>query len=474
MFVLPVGNLKEIGQSPERLSADAQTGFSFGEMLSRESEKLEQRPASDDTAVNAVVPMNAPVSANQPTSPTALPTKPGEAFQPVQGQSFEAAAQTNDIVSAKTNFQNLPMDRSDTGLKSQPSSTAEATINAPAQAMATPARAEQANLATPNSAMSNSPAPSQGHLAAKTVTLGQGAPPPQSAKADLQAVQAKSTGPQIIPPQIMSGLMKSAEVVPPQTVTGQLPPRIGALKPADLTNGVGNKTGKAQSTTFSAPDLSKAMANSSVQTSVSVRPDQKTGDFSLLAPSSDGAAASETVSPEAEFDAPLPETQTALQRSEAVQPAQTRTTTSPQMAQIVSQTGQKLLERFDGKSSRFEIRLDPAELGKVDVRIRVDADGRIQAVLAAQDPTAADALTRGLRSLENALTQAGLSLSENGVQIELAGRERGRSSNNTNTFDGGSSSSGSGTDTDDVQDDLPRNMTPEIQVWSHARLDMRA
>ena len=98
----------------------------------------------------------------------------------------------------------------------------------------------------------------------------------------------------------------------------------------------------------------------------------------------------------------------------------------------------------------------------------------MQAVLAAQDPNAADALTRGLRSLENALTQAGLSLSEHGVQIELAKNGRDQSAANQQTDEGSTSSSGHETDSEEMNETGPYNITPEVQVWSRSRLDLRA
>ncbi len=96
-----------------------------------------------------------------------------------------------------------------------------------------------------------------------------------------------------------------------------------------------------------------------------------------------------------------------------------RNASAPQLASMVSRMGEQFLERFNGKSSSFEIRLDPPELGKVDVRVEVGKDGKIMTVLAARDPAVVEALLRGARTLENVLTQAGLNLSDSGVQVQL-------------------------------------------------------
>lgn len=97
--------------------------------------------------------------------------------------------------------------------------------------------------------------------------------------------------------------------------------------------------------------------------------------------------------------------------------------TAPHMAAMVSRVGEHFLERFNGRNSSFEIRLDPAELGKVSVRVEIGADGKVMAVLAARDPAVVDALMRGAKTLENALTQAGINLSEEGVTVQLDQRD---------------------------------------------------
>jgi len=80
----------------------------------------------------------------------------------------------------------------------------------------------------------------------------------------------------------------------------------------------------------------------------------------------------------------------------------------------------RIIERADGRAQRFEVRLDPAELGRVDVRIEIGADRKVHAVLAAHDSAALSDLMRGQRALERALADAGIDLADNGVRFELA------------------------------------------------------
>ena len=151
-----------------------------------------------------------------------------------------------------------------------------------------------------------------------------------------------------------------------------------------------------------------------------------------------------------------------------------RASNAPQMAAMVARIGEQILERFSGKTSTFEIRLDPPELGKVDVRVEVGADGKVMAVIAARDPTVVDALMRGAKTLENALMQAGLSLSEGGVQVQLDQRNASAfARDNDNNPDGKNAAPG-------LSDDLlaeagtDASIVPVFESWSRRRLDLTA
>ncbi len=69
--------------------------------------------------------------------------------------------------------------------------------------------------------------------------------------------------------------------------------------------------------------------------------------------------------------------------------------------------------------NRFEIRLDPPELGRIDVRIDVDRNGHVTSRLIAERPETLDLLRRDASGLERALQDAGLKTSDNGLQFSL-------------------------------------------------------
>jgi flagellar hook-length control protein FliK len=71
-----------------------------------------------------------------------------------------------------------------------------------------------------------------------------------------------------------------------------------------------------------------------------------------------------------------------------------------------------------GKTS-FEIRLDPPELGRIDVRLDIDHDGKVTSRLTVERAETLDVLRRDAHSIERALNDAGLKTSDNSLQFSL-------------------------------------------------------
>ncbi len=69
----------------------------------------------------------------------------------------------------------------------------------------------------------------------------------------------------------------------------------------------------------------------------------------------------------------------------------------------------------------LEVRLDPAELGKIDVKLETAEDGRIRAVFQAENPAAFELLKREGTALENALRDVGVNLADNALSFSLSG-----------------------------------------------------
>ena len=81
--------------------------------------------------------------------------------------------------------------------------------------------------------------------------------------------------------------------------------------------------------------------------------------------------------------------------------------------------------------SRFEIRLDPAELGRIDVRLDVDRQGQVTSHLTVEKPETLAMLRQDAPQLQRALQDAGLKTSDGGLQFSL----RDQSSSGQNARD---------------------------------------
>jgi flagellar hook-length control protein FliK len=69
--------------------------------------------------------------------------------------------------------------------------------------------------------------------------------------------------------------------------------------------------------------------------------------------------------------------------------------------------------------SRFEIRLDPADLGRIDVRIDVDRNGQVTSHLSVEKPETLSLLRQDAPQLQQALNDAGLKTGNGGLQFSL-------------------------------------------------------
>jgi flagellar hook-length control protein FliK len=69
--------------------------------------------------------------------------------------------------------------------------------------------------------------------------------------------------------------------------------------------------------------------------------------------------------------------------------------------------------------SRFEIRLDPADLGRIDVRIDVDRNGQVTSHLTVEKPETLSMLRQDAPQLQRALDDAGFKTGDSGLQFSL-------------------------------------------------------
>lgn len=133
-----------------------------------------------------------------------------------------------------------------------------------------------------------------------------------------------------------------------------------------------------------------------------------------------------------------------------------------------TQVAQEIIRRFDGGSTKFELRLDPPELGRVEVRLEVTRDHKVTAVVAADSPQALTELARHARELEQSLQSAGLELTDNGLSFDLRqSREDAQDAN-------GESARHSHSDDEPLEPAAPLARPIGLERWRGVRVDVMA
>lgn len=85
----------------------------------------------------------------------------------------------------------------------------------------------------------------------------------------------------------------------------------------------------------------------------------------------------------------------------------------------IPQMAYEIVRHASEGHNRFQIRLDPAELGRIDVRMDIDTKGTLNARLTVERAETLDLLQRDQRALEKALAQAGLDSSKTNLEFSL-------------------------------------------------------
>ena len=99
---------------------------------------------------------------------------------------------------------------------------------------------------------------------------------------------------------------------------------------------------------------------------------------------------------------------------------QTTTAASASTGANLPQLAYEIVRHVQQGSNHFDIRLDPADLGRVDVKLAIDGSGTVNARLTVERPDTLDLLKRDAGQLGQALSQAGLDSSKTNLQFSLS------------------------------------------------------
>lgn len=90
--------------------------------------------------------------------------------------------------------------------------------------------------------------------------------------------------------------------------------------------------------------------------------------------------------------------------------------------ETVANLAAQILKKLDGRSTRFNVELTPAGLGRVDVSVEINAHGRISTSMAFDNPQAAAEVKARSADLQQALESAGFDMS-GGMNFDVAGQQ---------------------------------------------------
>jgi flagellar hook-length control protein FliK len=85
--------------------------------------------------------------------------------------------------------------------------------------------------------------------------------------------------------------------------------------------------------------------------------------------------------------------------------------------ETIAHLSAQIVKRLEGRSTRFDLELHPADLGRVDVQLRIERDGRVAATIAFDNPVAAADMRARSDDLRRSLEQAGFQLADDGLSF---------------------------------------------------------
>ncbi len=395
----------------------------------------------------AAMPTAQPVT---PETGNPLPASPLPAENPQSAPTTDAAQPTD--TSAQAILAALPVG----GIPAEGAIPAEAvmttaapepaplptsvTTQAQAPKTASAATVEQviAKLAVPENTLASQPAAPQTQAASTNVTddaagdshaLPEGTEiaddvPVTALKQEATATKQNKTTPILVPDATASGAGAKETTATPQNRTGVNPATLGAgntqnaaQSDAGTSNGGANSDASPQQSKF--VDMLSNKTPSTEQQNASREKPTFAQTVSDAFPGKAGEALHKADAPD------MPQQQLATNQNTTP----THRTYPPQiMAQVPAamvQLGVEIAARHRKGTSQFDIRLDPAELGRVDVRIEIDRHGRIKSHLFVEKAETLELLKADLRGLERTLEQAGLRTDNGSLSLNLRDPSQG-------------------------------------------------
>lgn len=135
------------------------------------------------------------------------------------------------------------------------------------------------------------------------------------------------------------------------------------------------------------------------------------------------------------------------------------------------QVGLELARQAKNGDTHFVIRMDPPELGKLDVRLTINKAGEVQASIMVDREATLDLLARDTRGLERSLQDAGLKFDQSALNLGLKNNNDNESGQSMADA-GGTASSGADDELDGAEEIIDGAALAQIQLASGRPLDV--
>ncbi|MES1990594.1 MAG: flagellar hook-length control protein FliK [Pseudomonadota bacterium] len=414
----------------------------------------------------------------------------GDTTQTTDAKS--TTADTDDTLSALVNA-TAKSDDAKTGVKPEttekPAETeAVAVVAAPVELAATPKAADDkdAALATAKPEATDPKAdkgdeqaaeadPKAGELAAhSTVPTGHQT---ETRKSDTKVPKAEQKTTTAPVPASLTPLVAAANNAPvaeaPKAETTNTDPEAGlTIKSADASGNEAAAKSSDNKTDAKAGAAQQANTPAQTQNAAAEKPAQSFAKALAAAAGSEVTSVSSTSSsaPASLSDLQnVSTTSTQTNNTATVRigtlPGQTTPTQVPAMA-IALQVARNLQKGVN----RFDIRLDPAEMGRIDVRMEVKKDGKVAAHLIVERPETLDLLRRDASSLQQALNDAGLQANSDSLNFSLRDDNAG---NDAQDFTSNLSGNGSVSKADTQPDEIGMSPVYNVNLSANGGVDIR-
>ncbi len=123
--------------------------------------------------------------------------------------------------------------------------------------------------------------------------------------------------------------------------------------------------------------------------------------------------------------------------------------------------------------NRFQIRMDPPELGRIDVKLEFGRDGRMTANLTVERAETLDLLVRDARALERALAGSGLNTDKGSLNFSLKDQSTSEFANFNQDGETGSNRSGTSDDDTEINSPLENTIAAYRNLISSTAVDIR-